>query len=60
MKQYHPTYPPGATYEDLEEYLYGTDWLANVEGYPCLHAWCVEKVMPGELDFRIDVSRGQL
>ena len=48
LSQYHPDYTPGATYEDLADVLFGQDWLANVENYPCLHAWCPETVIPGE------------
>ncbi len=43
-----PNYTAGKTYEDLEKVVYGGDWLMNVAGYPCLHAWCPETVIPGE------------
>ena len=48
LSPHDPAYNSEATLEELEEYVYGGDWLANVEGYPCLHAWCVESVVPGE------------
>jgi peptide/nickel transport system substrate-binding protein len=44
LSPYHPDYNPGATYEELENMLYGQDWLANGEGYPCLHAWCLQSI----------------
>ena len=47
LSPYHPDYNPGATYDDLENMVYGQDWLANVEGYPCLHAWCPGNVVTG-------------
>jgi len=43
-----PNYTAGKTYQDLEKVVYGGDWLMNVAGYPCLHAWCPETVEPGE------------
>ncbi|MFN2234256.1 MAG: ABC transporter substrate-binding protein [Anaerolineales bacterium] len=48
LSQYDPNYTDGMTYEDLEGVVYGGDWLMNVEGYPCLHAWCPTTVTPGE------------
>lgn len=48
LAQFHPDYNPSATYAGLEEALYGMEWLANVEGYPCLHAWCPETVIPDD------------
>jgi peptide/nickel transport system substrate-binding protein len=43
-----PNYDSAKTYADLEKVVYGGDWLMNVAGYPCLHAWCPETVTPGE------------
>jgi peptide/nickel transport system substrate-binding protein len=43
-----PNYTDGKTYEDLEKVAKGGDWLNNIAGYPCLHAWCPETVLPGE------------
>ena len=48
LSPHDPTYNADATYEELEEYVYGGDWLGNVAGYPCLHAWCPVEVTPGE------------
>jgi peptide/nickel transport system substrate-binding protein len=48
LSPHDPNYNPDATLEELEEYVYGGDWLGNVEGYPCLHAWCPTTVVPGE------------
>ena len=48
LSPHDPAYNSAATLEELEEYVYGGDWLANVEGYPCLHAWCPVTVVPGE------------
>ena len=49
LSPHDPNYNADATYEELEEYVFGADnWIANVEGYPCLHAWCPETVAPGE------------
>ncbi|MCJ7700092.1 MAG: ABC transporter substrate-binding protein, partial [Anaerolineales bacterium] len=48
LSPHDPAYNADATYEELEEYVYGGDWLGNVAGYPCLHAWCPESVTPGE------------
>jgi peptide/nickel transport system substrate-binding protein len=42
-----PNYDSSKTYADLEKVVYGGDWLMNVAGYPCLHAWCPETVEPG-------------
>ena len=42
-----PNYDSSKTYADLEKVVYGTDWLTNVAGYPCLHAWCPETVESG-------------
>ena len=43
-----PNYNSGKTYEDLEKVVHSGDWLMNVAGYPCLHAWCPDIVEPGE------------
>jgi peptide/nickel transport system substrate-binding protein len=48
LSPHDPAYNPDATLEELEEYVYGGDWLGNVAGYPCLHAWCPTSVTPGE------------
>ena len=48
LSPHDPAYNADATFEELEEYVYGGDWLGNVAGYPCLHAWCPETVTPGE------------
>ncbi|MEZ4510473.1 MAG: ABC transporter substrate-binding protein [Chloroflexota bacterium] len=48
LSQFDPNYDSSKTYEDLEAAVYGGDWLMNVAGYPCLHAWCPETVTPGE------------
>ncbi len=48
LSPHDPAYNADATYEELEEYAYGGDWLGNVAGYPCLHAWCPVEVTPGE------------
>jgi peptide/nickel transport system substrate-binding protein len=48
LSPHDPNYNPDATLEELEEYVYGGDWLGNVAGYPCLHAWCPTSVTPGE------------
>jgi peptide/nickel transport system substrate-binding protein len=48
LSQFDPNYTDGMTYEDLEKAVFGGDWLMNVAGYPCLHAWCPETVVPGE------------
>ncbi len=68
LSQFHPDYNPGGSYEDLNQVLYGTEWLANIESYPCLHAWCVESVIPGVSTtwvrnpyyWKIDTSGNQL
>jgi len=69
LSQFHPDYNPSATYEDLEAYVHSpTDWIANVEGYPCLHAWCPETVVPDEYTvwlrnpyyWKIDTAGNQL
>jgi len=44
LKQFHPTYNPDATYEDLE--LADRYW--DTPGFPCLWAWCCKDVTPGE------------
>jgi peptide/nickel transport system substrate-binding protein len=48
LSPHDPNYDSTKTYEDLEKVVYGGDWLMNVEGYPCLHAWCPTTVTPGE------------
>ncbi len=48
LSPHDPAYNADATYEDLEAVVYGGDWLGNIEGYPCLHAWCPTSVTPGE------------
>jgi peptide/nickel transport system substrate-binding protein len=48
LSQFDPNYTDGMTYADLEAAAYGGDWLMNVAGYPCLHAWCPETVISGE------------
>jgi peptide/nickel transport system substrate-binding protein len=48
LSPHDPAYNADATYEELESYVYGGNWLGNIEGYPCLHAWCVDTVTPGE------------
>ncbi|GAB4580328.1 MAG: ABC transporter substrate-binding protein [Anaerolineales bacterium] len=48
LSQYDPNYDSTKTYDDLHNVVYGTDWLMNVAGYPCLHAWCPTEVVPGE------------
>jgi peptide/nickel transport system substrate-binding protein len=49
LSQFHPDYTDGMTYDDLTTALDTTDaWIAHVEGYPCLHAWCLETYTPGE------------
>jgi peptide/nickel transport system substrate-binding protein len=48
LSPHDPNYDSSKTYEDLEKVVYGNDWLMNVEGYPCLHAWCPTTVTPGE------------
>jgi peptide/nickel transport system substrate-binding protein len=48
LSQFDPNYDSTKTYADLEKAAYGGDWLMNVAGYPCLHAWCPETVTPGE------------
>lgn len=40
LKQYHPKYTEGATYEDLEK----MDQWEWTPGYPCLFAWCTKEV----------------
>ncbi|MEM7111430.1 MAG: ABC transporter substrate-binding protein [Chloroflexota bacterium] len=44
LEQFHPTYNSEATYEDLEF----NSKFAQQEGHPCLMAWCIESVTPGE------------
>jgi len=46
LSQFHPDYTDGMTYEDLE--LNTNNGYTTVEGYPCLMAWCVDTVTPGE------------
>jgi peptide/nickel transport system substrate-binding protein len=48
LSPHDPNYDDTKTYEDLEKYVLGTEWLMQVEGYPCLHAWCTVSVEPGE------------
>jgi peptide/nickel transport system substrate-binding protein len=48
LSQFDPNYDSSKTYDDLEAAVYGGDWLMNVAGYPCLHAWCPTEVTPGE------------
>jgi peptide/nickel transport system substrate-binding protein len=48
LTQYDPNYTDGMTNQDLEDVTQGNQWINNVEGYPCLNAWCPEKVTPGE------------
>jgi peptide/nickel transport system substrate-binding protein len=48
LSQFDPNYTAGMTYADLETAAFGGDWLMNVAGYPCLHAWCPTTVTPGE------------
>ncbi|HZJ21999.1 MAG TPA: ABC transporter substrate-binding protein [Anaerolineales bacterium] len=47
LSPHDPNYDSTKTYEDLEKVVYGGDWLMNVAGYPCLHAWCPETVESG-------------
>lgn len=47
LSPHDPNYDSTKTYEDLEAVVYGGDWLMNVAGYPCLHAWCPETVESG-------------
>ena len=47
LSPHDPNYDSTKTYADLEAVVYGGDWLMNVAGYPCLHAWCPETVEPG-------------
>jgi peptide/nickel transport system substrate-binding protein len=42
-----PNYDSSKTYADLEKVAPAADWLMNVAGRPCLHAWCPETVEPG-------------
>ena len=44
-----PNYDSSKTYEDLEKVISagGNQWLTNVAGRPCLHAWCPETVESG-------------
>ncbi|NLG96540.1 MAG: ABC transporter substrate-binding protein [Chloroflexi bacterium] len=44
LKQYHPAYTDGATYEDLDL----LDRWTETPGYPCLMAWCLEEYVPGQ------------
>ena len=48
LSPHDPNYDSSKTYEDLEKVVNGGDWFGNVEGYPCLHAWCPTTVIPGE------------
>jgi peptide/nickel transport system substrate-binding protein len=48
LTQFDPNYDSAKTYDDLHNAVYGGDWLMNVAGYPCLHAWCPTEVVPGE------------
>lgn len=49
LTQFHPDYTDGMTYDDLNTALDSVqNWLLRVEGYPCLHAWCLESFTPGE------------
>ncbi len=48
LSQFDPNYTDGMTYEDLEAVVFGDTWLMNVEGRPCLNAWCPTTVVPGE------------
>ena len=47
LSPHDPNYDSTKTYADLEKVVYGGDWLMNVAGYPCLHAWCPETVESG-------------
>jgi peptide/nickel transport system substrate-binding protein len=38
LKQFHPDYTPGATYEGLDT----ADRWWQEPGYPCLFAWCID------------------
>jgi peptide/nickel transport system substrate-binding protein len=43
-----PNYDSSKTYEDLEKVVGVADqWMNNVAGRPCLHAWCPETVESG-------------
>jgi peptide/nickel transport system substrate-binding protein len=42
-----PNFDSSKTYADLEKVAPAADWLMNVAGRPCLHAWCPETVEPG-------------
>lgn len=44
LKQWHPDFTDGATYEDLDL----KDRWTETPGYPCLMAWCLKEFTPGQ------------
>jgi peptide/nickel transport system substrate-binding protein len=49
LSPHDPNYDSSKTYADLEAVAFaGDQWFGNVEGYPCLLAWCPTTVIPGE------------
>ena len=42
-----PNFDSSKTYQDLEKVAPAADWLMNVAGRPCLHAWCPTTVESG-------------
>lgn len=49
LSLHDPNYDSTKTYEDLEKVVSAgaNQWLMNVAGRPCLHAWCPETVEAG-------------
>ena len=49
LTEFDPNYTEGMTYDDLNTaHGVGAEWLLNVEGRPCLMAWCPTSVESGE------------
>ena len=48
LSPHDPNYDSSKTYQDLEAVVgVASDWLMNIEGRPCLNAWCPETVEAG-------------